>query len=244
MTGTASGADDASAPPRLDLWFVDLEANASDISDCGRRLGLPTEPARSASSNAPAGDPQRIIAYLALRLLLARSLGVDAACQPFARESGGRPFLAGHALQFSLSHSGGHALIALSHSSRIGVDLEFPRSLRMSGPRRTAIEDAGIAIGRGRGLSGATADARTLMAWVRLEAAAKATGEGIGAILARLDARPGRVIPIPDGPSWPVAFDLVLPVPCHGAVAMFSAPTQQELTVAALDANTLALFSV
>lgn len=60
----------------------------------------------------------------ALRLVLARYVNLPASELTFSYGKFGKPELADHRLQFNLSHSREHALIAIS-SHRVGIDLEF-----------------------------------------------------------------------------------------------------------------------
>ena len=96
--------------------------------------------------------------------------------------------------------------------------------MTMAAARRQAIEHAAMAVAGGRDLAARAGDERTLQAWVRLEAAAKASGEGIGRLLERVGARPGRretgARAIPDTPVAAVA-DLALADGFHGAIASF-----------------------
>ena len=136
----------------------------------------------------PSGaDSSRIAAHIVLRLLLARTIGIDGAAAPFATAPAGKPVLAGGGAPFfSLSHSGERALIGLDIHGEIGVDIEAPRSLRLPLRRRQQIVAAGIDMAAGQPLPGMTLDQQTLQAWVRLEAVAKCSGEGMGRLLARL----------------------------------------------------------
>lgn len=205
--GTASGA--------IEVWLVDL-VHAAPLEATLRRLGL--------MSTLPAAshDPVRRLAHGALRVLIARHLGIDAARRPFVQAASGKPGIAdaGRAFAFSLAHSGAHAIIALASAGEVGVDIEGPRRLQMSEARRDALVRAAASLAE-PAIPGATVEERSLQAWVRLEAVAKATGEGIGAVLERLGARPGHA-----APSVTVAraglggvVDLALPDRLHGALA-------------------------
>jgi 4'-phosphopantetheinyl transferase len=60
----------------------------------------------------------------ALRLILGRYVNQAASALDFNYGQFGKPELQGHRLQFNVSHSGDHALIAVSHHT-LGVDLEL-----------------------------------------------------------------------------------------------------------------------
>ena len=104
------------------------------------------------------------------------------------RGPAGKPRLAAGGPAFSLSHTDGMALIGVARAGAIGVDLETARTLRMSSRRREEIlaAAAGLAAGRRRG---SCRDEALLRAWCRLEAFAKARGEGLSHVLGELGLR-------------------------------------------------------
>lgn len=127
------------------------------------------------------------IAHIALRIALERFAGIGIREVAYAIDPGGRPRLAAAdglmpCPHFNLSHTGGYALIAVSHAGPVGIDLEVERTLSISSDRRQRIEAAAVRLLPDQLLPTAP-DARFLQAWVRLEAAAKASGQGIGQIL-------------------------------------------------------------
>ena len=153
---------------------------------------------------------QRRLAAIALRRLLAWYVGTDRYDRmPFQRRPGGRPVVGDGKVAFSLSHSGGQALIALGTVGALGVDLEPLRTLRMPVERQLALvqaasflpvdpplaDDPALTLPEGTPTAtsssvksvGAILDAvsteQVLQAWVRLEAIAKAHGGGIGPLL-------------------------------------------------------------
>jgi 4'-phosphopantetheinyl transferase len=123
-------------------------------------------------------------ARIATRVVLERMTGESLRGIPFRIEAGGRPVLPQGQPHFSVSHSGGAALIAIARDMPVGVDLERKdRALRMSADRRLRIVGASERLGPGPLLSGDGDDGDVLVAWVRLEAVAKALGTGIGRLL-------------------------------------------------------------
>lgn len=133
----------------------------------------------------PSKDPKRTSAQLALRLVLARHVEPCNLLEPFTQSEFGKPYLAGSGLHFSLAHSGARALIAISSFGEVGCDIEAPRTPRLPEPKRALIVAAAINVARGAPLSATTEDERFLQAWVRLEAASKWSGEGMGRLLTR-----------------------------------------------------------
>jgi 4'-phosphopantetheinyl transferase len=172
---------------------VDVERTAPALAELERDTPRLTaqDRRRALAIKDPNEQQQRLAVYTALRVLLERMAGARAGRQPFIRSASGKPRLAASSVKFSLSHIEGYALIGLTRSGEIGVDLERERPLRIS-PRR---RDELIAVAEGlagRHLSGRSEVARFLQAWSRLEAFAKAQGQGIGSTLADLGLRSGR----------------------------------------------------
>lgn len=160
------------------------------------------------SSGAGAANQWRA-AHVALRWVL-EQFGDEDLCgrirgEEFQNSKTGKPYLPGAALSFSLSHGGGYALIAVSTDGDVGVDVDGDRrrALRMSLFRKRHLVQIAAALaslagadgeaqsgGRERPASvtlsdnaGATVDEATLLAWVVIEAFAKAAGTGVGAVL-------------------------------------------------------------
>lgn len=106
----------------------------------------------------------------------------------------GKPELAASTpLAFSFSYAGEAAIIALTWTGPIGVDLEAPRKITLSPQRRMALctnaRDAGL-IATAEASVALQDDVAFLKVWTRLEALAKARGDGIGAVLEELGVRP------------------------------------------------------
>jgi 4'-phosphopantetheinyl transferase len=165
-----------------------------------RLSALDRQSARTFSD--PAVATEWLATRAALRLLLERAAGAQWRGAPFVRTKQGRPHLEGAPVAFSVSHVAGLALIGLVSEGTIGVDLERARRVRVSGPRRRRIEEAGGALNADMALPDAE-EARFLQAWVRLEAFAKADGCGIGRLLTRLGIIGGR------GPTRDAVLDRV-----------------------------------
>jgi 4'-phosphopantetheinyl transferase len=170
-----------------DLWAVDLAGGAGLLIEFDDRHSFV-----ATASDEGARDPARRAARIALRVILAGYLGREAACRPFVLSRAGKPSLAtspdGQApgLHFNLAHCDTTALVAVSRAGPVGVDIEAERRTRISDHRRGMLIDWARAIAPLDPLPEGPDDARFLQAWVRLEALAKATGEGLGALLGRL----------------------------------------------------------
>ncbi|HYD16170.1 MAG TPA: hypothetical protein VEA77_07200 [Hyphomicrobium sp.] len=190
-----------------ELWLVDLEQAAAAIEALEAttpRLSDDLILRLAAMSDEPSRRERRL-AHIALRIALERKLGPSVRRIPFASTPSGKPSLADSKMDFSLAHTKGLALIAISERTPIGVDIERPREVRMPDARRGPIEAEAIALAAGKPLNGSGTDARFLSAWARIEAVAKARGSGVGPLLERL--RPGGGRPQGDAPK--AACDLV-----------------------------------
>ena len=135
----------------------------------------------------PLDDPvkrrRHELAHDAQDQILAGYLNIEREALEYATLPGGKPILADGALEFNLSHSGDLALVAVSRDLQVGVDLEHPRSFK---------NEAGLArrICAPRELEHlmqASDDDELLRPWVRKEAVAKATGEGLAQAVNQLD---------------------------------------------------------
>jgi 4'-phosphopantetheinyl transferase len=160
--------------------------------------------------------------HIALRIALERHAGQGIRGLAYDIEAGGRPRFPRSAElnshpHFSLSHAGGFTLIAISHAGPVGIDLEVEREIKINADRRQRMEAAAIRLSPDQPLP-IEPDARFLQAWVRLEAAAKSSGHGIGQILTASGAVGGgkpNTLPVSEAP----VRDLAVPVGCFAAIA-------------------------
>lgn len=175
-----------------ELWLVDLHKSGEALE--ALEASSPRLPSDVRTRLAVIKDErtrhERRRAHIALRVLLERRLGPSMRGTPFIIAASGKPALAIDGVSFSLAHTKGLALIGIGDRAPLGVDLELMRPVHMPDARRAPIEMEAIALAAGAPLGEADPDARFLRAWVRIEAVAKALGQGVGPILERL--RPGR----------------------------------------------------
>lgn len=117
-------------PAEIDIWRVSLDLSASTehilFLDSDERM-------RAARYRRPEDQVRFASTRSALRELIGSYTGVAPADVKFAVSSLGKPELANGelpGLQFNVSHAGEHALIAISRSRAVGVDIEqFDESL-------------------------------------------------------------------------------------------------------------------
>lgn len=182
-----------SGSPAIAVFVVDLRASRAALEADERatpRLSAEDVARFHHKAQALGEDDARDwrVTHIALRIILERATGDALRGVAFDRAAGGRPRLP-RSLgltqypEFSLAHAGAVAMIAISHHGTIGVDIEVPRDIRMPEERRARIIGAATRLAPRLRLPDDT-DARLLQSWVRLEAIAKATGLGIGRILA------------------------------------------------------------
>jgi 4'-phosphopantetheinyl transferase len=139
-----------------------------------------------------------IVRHGLLRTILGRYMNIEPARLYLARESRGKPALAGtfegRTLHFNLSHSDGLALFVVARQFALGVDVERIRAM----PEIDQIAQKFFSAGESAML-GALRAAQRLEAffncWTRKEAYLKATGEGIADALAQIEVSiaPGQI---------------------------------------------------
>lgn len=166
--------------------LIDLRASDDELALAAGLLS-PVEAARAASI---ARLPQRrryTIARAALRMLLARTLGLEARAVPLARDEHGKPILTGRVngkLGFNLSHSGDLALIAIGPQLAIGVDIE------PIAPPRAGVSETFFSATENEALAALSEPARAAgfaRLWTRKEALLKAIGLGLRVPLDKFD---------------------------------------------------------
>lgn len=214
-----SGADQA--PPGIEIFFVDLVGMAAVLeaeeARTPRLSAADVERAR-AMKDAEARRLWRA-SRIATRIALERLVGRGLRQIPFEIEPGGRPVLPGAAAHFSISHTGSVALIGVSADIPVGVDLErSDRTLKMSAERRRRVVTAAGRFAAETTLA-ADKDADVVVAWVRLEAAAKALGIGIGRLLTQEGVVGGEEVKETDAAQRVAVRDLTIDAEHVGAVA-------------------------
>jgi 4'-phosphopantetheinyl transferase len=171
----------------LNIVFVDLEASAALLETAERdvpRLSASDIARVRSLAHDPDGQRRWRFSRIALRIVLERAAGPAHRNADFAVDKNGRPSLAGSAPYFNISHSGSAALIAVSKSAPVGVDLEHERELSMTEDRRRRVAAAASGLmSEPATMVHLGTDVDVLRDWVRLEAVAKARGTGIGPLL-------------------------------------------------------------
>ncbi len=164
-----------------------------------------------------------------LRVVLGRYLARDPGAVTFTVAARGKPSVVdGGDLCFSLSRSGGVALLAVTRGRSVGVDVEQIRDLDHDGlvERFFAPAEADDL----RGLPDIERRAAFFHLWARKEAVVKATGTGLGDGLSNIDVRGAKVVgrwsvaSLDVGPAYAaaVAVDgLLSPLPVWDVSSLF-----------------------
>ena len=164
------------APFPFLLWHLDLEAPSFDLA----LDSLSEYERRKAASFAFERDRLRYRrTHAGLRHLLAEILNIPALNVAIVEKPQQKPYLLDFPrLSFSISHSETHALVGLSDSAEVGVDIEVIRAIGdrqgMAKSIFTANEQFALA-----NVSPADADRYFLQGWTRKEACVKAIGQGL-----------------------------------------------------------------
>lgn len=205
--------------PHCEVWWCDLRALAD--------APLSREELERANRYIFEHDRVRyLVSHAALRELLGQNGAVPA--QPFSTGPHGKPYLAGFAWHFNLSHSADEALVALSAVHEVGVDIEAVKPIDQ-------LEDLARQYFTPRELEawsrlGETARLHAFFSlWSRKEACVKAAGWGLNLPLQHFDVgftdtRPREVdLPLPNGEfAHMTVVSLVLDTGSAAALAWLS----------------------
>jgi len=163
-----------------------LNASATAVDSAAKHIP-PDELLHIDSFKRPEIRTRQLLAHAALRALIAKRLDTEPRKVLFRIGEHGKPMLAGGgALHFNLSHSSDLALVAMSQSVEVGVDVEHLRAIRdlsrLAGRFFAPAEAAALA-----SLPEAGRNAAFFRVWTRKEALLKATGQGIANGLKRFE---------------------------------------------------------
>lgn len=170
------------------VWRVALDADETLLQRCIAALSA-AERERAAKFVQPRDARRFQVARGTLRRLLGAYLGVEPAAVPIGVADHGKPRLVAphaEALRFNVSHSGDVALVAVSRSREVGVDLEAVRPMRdLAGLWRMVASP--VEALRLESVPTSRHEAAFYRVWTRKEAWLKATGDGLSRPLQDLE---------------------------------------------------------
>lgn len=164
----------------IDIWRMNLEQPYSILQEL--ELCLSSDELKRAYRFYFEKDQRKFIAARgSLRLLLARYLHCSPAEIKFEYQEKGKPFL-NEPIEFNISHSGEMALIAITSTITLGVDIEYHRQIdNLSGlAKRVFSEDEFTLLQK---VKPEDQMQSFFNGWTRKEAFIKAIGEGLFASL-------------------------------------------------------------
>lgn len=161
------------------IWWADAQDLPAELL---RAAFSPAELLRAGGYRHPAARRRFVTACWLLRTAVARQLDVaphevaiDRRCPDCGRPHGKPRVLGGEEpMHVSVSHSGGRVAVALCRAVPIGVDVEAVREIPIAEAALAPAELAAL-----RSLPAREYRAGFARAWVRKEAALKATGHGL-----------------------------------------------------------------
>jgi 4'-phosphopantetheinyl transferase len=117
------------AEDEIHVWLARVDVPAETLVRAAELLN-DAERTRAESFRFDDDRARSIIARSTLRLLLGRYLDSDPRDFRFVLGEHGKPALAGHELEFNVSHSGSRVAIAITSNTPVGVDIECDRPMR------------------------------------------------------------------------------------------------------------------
>lgn len=161
------------------VWVIELDSHA--LVQVSWSLLDPEERWRASRMQVPDVRRRFVAAHGAMRIILARQIGVDPAEVPIVRNCWGRPEIASHpSVPFNLSHSHELAVFASAEGGELGVDVEWylrRQKIKVLNMARRFFSPEEYA-----DLSEVPEDAlqkQFLICWTRKEAYVKAKGLGL-----------------------------------------------------------------
>jgi len=164
------------AEEEVQVYVASLTVSDDRYSELEKTLC--SEERRRAKNLAPVLARRFVVARGTLRGLLAGFTGAAADTLRFRYGSSGKPALAGHGIQFNISHSAEVGLFAFAPDRAVGIDIENIRPVR----RLLDVAQRFLSEDDVRSLAATPPEERDgtfLKAWVVREARLKADGRGI-----------------------------------------------------------------
>lgn len=196
------------APEEVHVWSCLLDLPPLALTQASSTLA-PDERERASRFHLERDQRRFSAARGQLRVILSRYLGSEPATLAFAYGARGKPALATPtpetSLQFNLAHSAGLALVAVSRTGPVGVDVERIRQM----PHADQLVARFFSTRENTSFQALPDDQKSVAffnLWTRKEAWLKATGEGLAHELRRVNVsfrpdEPARLVGVDGDPS-------------------------------------------
>lgn len=169
----------------IEVWLARLDLDANVVSQYASLLS-PDEQERAHCFHFEHDRRRFTVTRGVLRTLLGKHLGIASKSVKFTQTEKGKPLVIGASIHFNVSHSHERALIAISNTKPVGVDIEYlareANYVALAERYFTPNEYATI-----QSLPKAQHKHAFLICWTCKEAVAKASGEGLFLSLGSLE---------------------------------------------------------
>jgi 4'-phosphopantetheinyl transferase len=191
------------ADQEVHVWSASLRTNTTVLQHCSKALSL-DETERAAKFRFAQHQQRFVVGRSLLRHLIAGYLGIDPCAVQFEHGKHGKPRMVrdanGTDIHFNLAHSEDMALCGFSRIAPVGIDIEQVASIKEA----TALVARFFSPNEIRRFERLPPEEKSFAfyrLWTRKESLLKATGEGIGASLNKVEVsflpnEPARVIAI------------------------------------------------
>lgn len=169
-------------PPDVTLCECALDTDDDMALDEAVGLLDRAELAKAASFVFTRDRDRYVRAHGHVRRRLGAALNMRPQDVPIAVEAGGKPYVEGRAVDFSLSHSGSRAVLAIMPGGEVGIDLEVLDSARGLDEQLEGLSETCLTAPERQALFStprAQRSRRFLSYWTAKEARMKLTGEGM-----------------------------------------------------------------
>ena|SRR3990167_3686414 len=112
------------SPDHLDLWRIYLNPQNVTVEDCLSALSE-DEQKRGFGFVFLQNRTHYFIARFSMRMILSYYLDTKPSKIEFAYNEYGKPFLKNREIEFNLSHCNEQAILAVTHQSLLGIDIEY-----------------------------------------------------------------------------------------------------------------------
>ena len=184
------------ASNEVHLWRAELDLPAAEVEELATKLSA-DEKLRADRFHFEIHRQRFIVGRATLRNILARYLNIEAKQLRFDYSSRGKPSLALSDVEFNLSHSQALAIYAFTRDRRIGIDLEYLRSM----PDADQIAQRFFSSREYQAIASLKENQQQqafFQAWTAKEAYLKATGDGLAGSLDGVEVAltPGKPVKI------------------------------------------------